>query len=320
MSWSYSRDLGGIAVEVKGSEPDLLPQLDLDFDGFPPLESEGLKRVRFTAHGQRYLPPPGLPQTFRGRFGVCFDQGPLRHIWYPGPVWVVYDFERDCGDVYSENPELLYERLYLSILSRVGELLETRGLHRIHGLALSSPFGTCLFLMRSGVGKSALGHALLQREGWRLLSEDTPLLDRQGRLHPFPFRLGLREPGGGTDKRLVRASTFAIDRLSSPCSYIFSGAWCTGEEPMLAPLSRARLAGLLLRDGVVGLGVPQVVELFLRPGAREMLGKAGLLAGRLRAILPLLRAPAHTLYLTPRETRNADFLERWLSHSAPASG
>lgn len=315
MSWSFSRDLAGITVAVEGEEPELLQRLELDFDGFSALPRGAIARLRFSARVQRYQPPPGLPQSFRGRYGVCFDQGPLRHIWYPGPVWVVYDFESERGEVLAENPELLYERLYLSILSRAGELLERRGLHRIHGLALASPFGTCLFLMRSGVGKSALGYALLQRPGWRLLSEDTPLLDRRGLIHPFPFRLGLREPGGGTDKRLVRASEFSIETQGSPCAHIFSGAWCTGQEPFLVRLSKARLAGLLLRDGVVGLGVPQVVELFLRPGLGEAFTKAGLLAGRLRATLPLLRTASHTLFLTPEAERNADFLEAWLTQS-----
>ncbi len=273
MSWSYNRVLSGVTVAVEGEEPDLLARLDFDFDGFSPALPQTPATVHFRARVAAFNPPAGLRQTFRGRFGVCFDQGSLRYIWYPGPVWVVYDFASERGEVVSENPEMLYERLYLSILSRAGEILERGGLHRIHGLALDSPFGVCLFLMRSGVGKSALGHALLGRPGWRLLSEDTPLLDHRGHLHPFPFRLGLRDEGGGPGKQLVRASQFAIAPKSEPCRHIFSGAWCTGDQPQLAPLSKIQTLSLLLRDGVVGLGVPQVVELFLRPGARETLAK-----------------------------------------------
>lgn len=72
----------------------------------------------------------------------------------------------------------------------------------------------------------------------------------------------------------------------------------------------------MFRDGVLGLGVPQVVELFLRPGLGEALAKARLLLGRLAATTPLLRRPAHTFYLTPDAESNADFLEGWLERSA----
>lgn len=311
MSWSFSRDLQGVKVTVEGLQPEILSRLELDFDGFPSA-ADGPPQIHFRTRLATYQPPPGMPQTFRGRFGVCFDQGAVRHIWYPGPVWVVYDYATDRAEVVADSEDALYERLYLSILSRVGELLEWKGLHRIHGLALSSPKGICLFLMRAGVGKSSLGHALLKRPGWKLLSEDTPLLDRRGRVHPFPFRLGLRAQAGAVTKRLVRASDFEIERSPGRCTHIFAGAWTTGDQPMLGPLSKFELLSLLLRDGVVGLGVPQVVELFLRPGAKEILKKSVLLGGRVLANLPLLAAPGHTLYLTPDNERNAGFLEEWM--------
>jgi hypothetical protein len=310
VSWSYSRDLQGIRITVQGRDPEILERLEQDFDGFQP--ADGPTRITFSAYQADFSPPPGIRQSFRGRYGVCFDHGSTRYIWYPGPVWIVYDYDKDEGQAWGLDLEALYERLYLSLLSRVGELLEHRGLHRVHGLALSSPKGICLFLMRAGVGKSGLGYALLQRPGWSLLSEDTPLLDRRGRIHPFPFRIALRSLAGGESKTLVRASQFAIERRPGRCAYVFAGAWTTGESPAMGPLSKLELLTLLLRDGVVGLGVPQVVELFLRPGAREVIGKAGLLGGRLMANLPLLAASGHTLFLTPDGERNADFLQSWM--------
>jgi hypothetical protein len=314
MSWTFSRSLAGIPVQVVCQEESLARRLDFDFDGFPPSDISGLiPAVKFHSRIAPYQPPSSLRESMRGRFGVCFDDGPVRHIRYPGPVWVRYDFTQDEGEVVGENADLVYERLYLSVLSRVGEKLEWKGLRRIHGLALCSPRGDyCLFLMRSGVGKSTLAHSLLQRSGWKLLSEDTPLLDSRGRLHPFPFRLALPPEPGERGKTLVRASQFAIAKEPGRCTHVFAGAWITGPQPAAAPLRKASLLGQAFRDGVIGLGVPQVSELFLRPGLRDALAKVVLAGGRLRSILPLMAARSHTLFLTPDGERNATFLEQWM--------
>ena len=45
-------------------------------------------------------------------------------------------------------------------------------------------------MLPSGGGKSTLALRALRDEG-TLLSEDSPLLDRRGRLHPFPLRIGI---------------------------------------------------------------------------------------------------------------------------------
>jgi hypothetical protein len=314
MSWTFSRQVAGVALRVQGSDQAVLGWLELDFDAFPKTSlSPAAGAVELSVRLQPHRPPAGLRESFRGPYGVCFDHGSVRHIRYPGPVWVRFDFATERGEVLGEDPLLVYERLYLSLLSRLGERLESVGLHRIHGLALGSPWGSCLFLMRAGVGKSELAHSLLQRPGWTLISEDTPLLDRCGRMHPFPFRLGLRRGPLGQPKTLIPASRFPIERLATTCRHIFAGAWITGEHPEMGPLTRTRLLALLVRDGVVGIGVPQVAELFLRPGARNIVGKAALATGRLRAVLPLLKAPPRTLYLTPQAERNADCLERCLA-------
>ena len=311
MSWTFERDFLGVRASVRGTDPDLLQRLELDFDGFPDASSTG--GVELEVDLRAYRPPSGLRESFRGPYGVCFDQGPVRHILYPGGVWVRFDYEQDRGLVMGEDAELVYERLYLSLMSRVGEQLERRGLHRVHGMAVASPFGNCLFLMRAGVGKSDLAYGLLKREGWKLISEDTPLLDRRGQLYPFPFRLGLRRGSPGEAKVLVRASEFVIEREPGPCRFVFRGAWTTGDQPALGPLSRRRLLGALLRDGVVGVGVPQVAELFLRPGLRDLVDKAGLALARLRAVWPIMGARRHTIYLTPEGDRNAERLEAWLA-------
>ena len=82
-----------------------------------------------------------------------------------------------------------------------------------------------------------------------------------------------------------------------------------GKEPHLEPLPRWRGAGALVRDLVVGLGVPQVAELVLTHGARSLPGLAPTAASRLAAAGAFLaRAQPLRLDLARDAGLNARFL------------
>jgi hypothetical protein len=63
----------------------------------------------------------------------------------------------------------------------------------------------------------------------------------------------------------------------------------TGGESTLAPASGAEIRGALFRDLVVGLGVPQVLELVARRGARDLARLAPTALRRARAALSIAR-------------------------------
>ena len=316
-----SFQLAGTGVEVESPDEELHRALQFDFSAFP---SGGPADIHMRAEIGPPSPPTNLEESFRGRFGVCFDRGPVRYIQYPGPIWVTYDFAREIGLVRGQDREAVYQRLYLSILSRVGERLDKKRLHRVHGLCLSGPGGGCLFLMPEGGGKSSLGVSLLRHEGWRLLSEDTPLIDANGRMHPFPFRLGLRDAELVADiaspwrrsagsKILIRADRFPRQVEPVPCRHLFAGAWTTAPQPRLAPLSRSGVFSLLLRDLVVGVGLPQVSELFLRFTPAEVLAKTRIALSRLSCAATLSwRVHGQRFYMCPDPVRNAEFLSAHL--------
>lgn len=316
----HSFSLGGLGVEVSTRETDFSEWLSFDFAAFPEFTAPFLKlRVE---RGPTDL-PPHLKEKFRGPYGVCFDQGTVRHILYPGPVWVQFDFATEQGVVRGEDLPLVYERLYLTIMSRLGEALEKRGLHRVHALGLDSPRGGVLFLLPAGMGKSTLAVSLLQAQGWQLFSEDTPLLDSQGQLHPLPFRLGLRdqvlaEPFSAEQlstspyKTLVKATAFSVQEEPRKCQTLFLGAWTTGPEAIIEGVSRTRVLGALLRDLVVGSGIPQVAELFLRLTWGDVLLKARFGASRLGRALKLMSAcQCHRIFLAPDPKQNVARLEEW---------
>lgn len=317
---AHSFSLGGLGVEVVTDEPLFMEWLKFDFDAFPSFTSPFLK---LRVEKGPILLPPGLKESFRGPYGVCFDQGTVRHILYPGPVWVQFDFAREEGVVRGTDLPLVYERVYLTIMSRLGEALEKQGLHRVHALGLDSPRGAVLFLFPAGMGKSTLAVSLLQAQGWRLFSEDTPLVDPLGNLQSLPFRLGLRdddlaEPfspeqlSSSPYKTLVRATAFPVEYEPKRCTTLFLGAWTTGPEALIETAPRYRVLAALIRDLVVGSGIPQVTELFLQLHWRDVWLKAGLGTSRLtRAFKLASQCRCHRIYLSPDPNQNVKRLQQW---------
>lgn len=312
--------LAGLGVAVSSEQETFLDRLRFDFDAF---EQPCQKFLELSVGLGPTQLPPNLKESFRGPYGVCFDEGPVRHILYPGPVAVQFDFDQERGHVQGPNADLVYERLYLTILSRLGEALEHRGRHRVHALGVDTPRGGALFLFPERMGKSTLAAALLRRPGWRLFSEDTPMVDRAGFLHSLPFRLGLRDPlqadvfpeemvSRAYNKQLLKAAAFEIQRHPQKCRSLFVGAWTTGPQAIIEPISRLRTVPALARDLVVGVGVPQVAELFLRPGLVQIASKAAIAARRLQLLVRLAaQCQSYRLHLAPDPAQNVERLERW---------
>ncbi len=256
--------------------------------------------------------PGDLRERFRGPHFVCFGDAARRYVRYGGRAWLSWD-GREL-ELYAHEPEQAYLRLMLCIQSRLGALLEERGLYRVHGLGLENG----LILLPPGGGKSTLAGELLRRgQGRRLLSEDTPILDSRGRLHAFPFRLGLRDDPGLECERQGHKwlLPFPPDGpQSSPCRQLVLGAWTTAERPGLERLGRLRGLPALLRDAVVGYGVPQLIELYWPLCLREQAARARLAAARLAAVVSLLsRCRVSRLWMCPEVGANLDCLDELLA-------
>jgi hypothetical protein len=189
------------------------------------------------------------------------------------------------------DPALVHEAGYLYLLSRVGRHLDARGLIRLHALGLTGAQGGVAVLLPSGGGKSTLALRALKDPAVRLLSEDTPLLDRRGRLHPFPLRIGINATDAehlpAEHVRRIERMEFhpklALDlaafrdriaRDPVPLRHIVIGRRSLGRDAQLSPAGRGVAAGALLREAVVGVGVYQGMEFLLQRGAGSLPGMA----------------------------------------------
>ncbi len=298
-------DIYGVGLRVSSSSPELLDNLGRDFGYFEaPAPSPGPIVSVECVLGR----PPWerIPVDFASQItpnAVIYDHGSVRYNDYHHEALAIYDFAREEGEVWSENPDLLYEIAYLLCLSRVGELHDLRRIHRVHALGIAIGGKGALVLLPEGGGKSTLCMEMLRSPEVQILSDDTPLISR-GKMLAFPTRVGLRHGGDAIDPRYVRTMRrrnrepktlldieYFRDRIAPEADpvAIIIGARRNGDESWIDPIGAMKALPALAANLVFGLGLPQVVEFFLRNGASEAAGKARIAAYRLGAAMGLAR-------------------------------
>lgn len=231
-------------------------------------------------------------------------RGAERRVLYRDGAATAFDFGARRGRVWCADPARLREVAYLLVLSRSGEALDARGLHRAHALGFEKNGAAGLVFLASGGGKSELALALLRETDSGLLSDDTPLVDAGGAARAFPLRMGFRTSADLADvperwvrpftrrdyapKRVVDHAYFAARVRGGPLPvrWLFVGKRGPG-EPRFAPAGRATAAAALGAGLVVGVGVAQMAEHRLRPADAAGLARDAL--SRARAASALLR-------------------------------
>lgn len=318
-------DVHGVTVRLLGDGAGATAQVGRDFAAFRTEGLTGGADVTVRCHGS---PPPwddlprGIAVLVQPHF-VAYRAGTERWVDYNGQALTRWDFSREEGDLWAEDPARAWEVLYLLVHSRVGELLDRRGLHRLHALSLEVGGRAVLALLPSGGGKTTLGLAALELPGVRLLSDDIALVDRAGRVLPFPLRIGCSAPPAWVkprhlrrfsrhqygDKWLLDVEALGDrvgDRLVLPSALVV-GQRVLGGPPSLARAPRRSAAAPLAREMVAGLGLPQLVEYFLRLDPADPLRKAPLAASRALAAARLLaRCPVYRITLGRDLEDNAD--------------
>jgi len=293
----------GLRIRLDGDWPEVIEALTDDFAWFlaaPDPDGGRTPAGDVSVSVHRRPPDPkrfgAIPQSFITSRNVVFQDGESTIVDY-GTALAVYDRQRDRFELEGEDEQLVHEAAYLFLLSRIGRHLDSSRLMRIHALGLSGAQGAVLVLLPSGGGKTTLALRALREPGVGLLSEDTPVLDRRGLVHPFPLRIGVNEedahllPDGAVrrierleygPKLLLSLDAFrdAVQPEPQPLAHVVIGRRWLSASASLGPLPRRALGGPLIRDGVIGLGVAQMIEYVLRQGPADFLGQGGVALSR----------------------------------------
>lgn len=327
-------DVHGVRARIVCNDTETLARLADDFsqfqDGVVTSDSPAIDVV-LNREAPRYDDLPPLRASVHTPRNVCFTAGDLTYIDYFGKALATYSRARERIEVWCDRPHLLHEIAYLTLLSRIGERLEHRGLHRVHALAVATGRRSALVLLPSTGGKTTLALRFLRPgTGFRLVSEDSPLVDRKGLLHPFPLRIGVlsdQAPDFPAEfvtyvermefapKYLVSLRAFpgAIETNVTRPEWLFVGTRTLGRACRIRPASRRFGFRALMRDMVVGVGLYQGLEFLLRSSVLDLAAKASLGFGRLRAALALLgRVRVYEVELGRDPGANADALALFL--------
>ncbi len=283
----------GLRISVAGDWPEVIEDLRADFAWFA-VADNGAPNLSIEV--QRAAPDFTIAGDIEASFvtprNVVYEHHGRALIDYFGKALSVYDRDQGGLLVQGEDRDLVHEAVYRFILSRVGAYLETVGLTRLHALGISGPNGGVAVLLPAGGGKSTLAISTLGANGVRLLSEDSPLIDRRGMLHPFPMPLGVNDrdadrlPTGQrrTRRRMelgpktVLDLDAIIDRIEpepQPLRHLVIGRRTLGTKATLEPIPRRRLIGPLLRECVVGVGLYHGMEFAFQHGLRDLFGTLG---------------------------------------------
>ena len=288
----------GLDLRVEGDWPEVIESVAKDFSWFSaPVAAVGSERIVVERRAPDFDSLGPLTASFVTPRNVVYADGDRQVVDYFGRALSVVDRRTGTVTVQGEDAHLVHEAAYLYLLSRVGTHLDRRGLTRLHALALSGPQGGVTVLLPSGGGKSTLALRALRDEKVKILSEDTPLLDRQGTLHPFPLRIGVNATDAETlpaervrriermefhPKLVLDLDAFAdrIETIPRPLRHIVIGRRSLGRTASLYPLPRRAASGPMFREAVVGVGVYQGMEFVPQRGMRDVAGKAGIAASR----------------------------------------
>ena len=330
-------DFYGLTIQVRSVSEELTEEVRRHFAYFRVSSAPGEVQVEMRLEPPPYAELPSLPASVFTPRNVCFQNKRVSYIDYFGQGLAIFDRNEKRCVIYSTDHDLVHEIAYLFILSTVGEYLDSRGIHRVHALGVSYHDRGILLLLPSGGGKSTMALKLLRQPGFLLLGEDTPLIDRRGRIHPFPLRIGVRvETDTGIPPQYLRTVNrmefdpktlidieYFKDRVGQTvkAGFILVGERNLGNVSAIVPIPRRRALKAMVKYMVVGLGIYHGMEFLLERGLWEVMGQGGVAASRLYNSFSLLAHARPYQFILGRDTeKNSRTLIEFIEQNRISDG
>lgn len=335
MTFTQHFNFYDFGVEVRSDSLEIVNEVSRDFAWFKVerLAADPDMSIEMELENAPWAGLPSIPASVITPRNVTFRNGSVTYVDYFGRGLAVLDRTAGTCVMHSAEFDLLREMVYLFLLSSIGQHVDSLKLHRIHAMGVGHAGRGILLMLPSGGGKSTMSLELLRQDDFTLLSEDTPLIDRKGRMHAFPLRLGVH---GEKTKKIPEEFQRTFERMefdaktfvdvdfyrhrvgeTLPVSMIFVGERNLGDVSRIEPLSNRATLKALIKYLIVGLGVYQGLEFLLEEGIWDMTGKLGVFASRTRNGLVLMkRARAYKLVLGRDPQRNAATLMQFVRESA----
>jgi hypothetical protein len=337
---SLSLNFWGINVSVISEWSELVDVLTKDFWSYI-IHDKNLSTVfdlslKIVKTDEAIPIPEGLVASMQTQNAITYDFGDVRFCNYYSKAFSEINFKTNQAIIQGVDFDKIHEIAYLLILSRIGKKLDLNGFHKLHAFAVSFKDLAFVCMMPSKGGKSTLLVELLKDPRIKMISDDIPMIDSFGRVHPFALKIGLdqippelevvdkeinvysikREAYG--EKKLVctRGIQSRIEQGAVFKKIILAeGVRFNSDHSVLAPASWRFIFKGLFKHGIIGVGSPIVVEYFWESGIRDFFTKTKVFFKRLFGFLSLSFRAKKMKLLSGRDPSHTskviiDFLEK----------
>ncbi|MGZ3691274.1 MAG: hypothetical protein ACXVAX_07210 [Pseudobdellovibrio sp.] len=187
-----------------------------------------------------------------------------------------------------ENLDIANDILYFYVNSAAGEYLDLNGYMRIHAFSYLQNDTAHLVYGKPGTGKSTLALKLLKSPNVKIYSDEISLLSLKDRkLYPYPIRISspdeINAEGGDSKFQYLFKTKFL---LPIPPERIATGHFLN--QIHFLPMGR-RSSPLFYLEIILGIGLIQMFEFFVRPGGLPVLFRIFL--NRLQLAFLLFKCP-----------------------------
>lgn len=282
-------------VCVKSDWIELLELLEKDFSVFKvselSLQPKSLKLSINRGHPGE-IAIPEMVSKMQTLNSITYQSGQIRYNDYYGKLLSIFDYGSESARIISTDIDKAHEVAYLLILSRIGKRLDQVGLHKLHAFAIS--YQNCAFvcMMPMKGGKSTLLMELLKNDQVKMISDDIPLIDSCGNVHPFPIKIGteneralslnIKDPEKNIyylKREQYGLKTFIClnglaDKFEKPDKVfkhvvIAEGFRFNSDHSEINHSSWGSTFKGLFKHGIIGIGLPMIIEYFWEFGIRD---------------------------------------------------
>lgn len=275
--------------------------------------------------------PPAIPSLLAVKLlenCAVYRMGERQYVDYFGEALTIWDESTETVNIFAKSRERAYELSFLAIHSLLGQRLDERGLCRLHALAFSINNVNGVVMLPSKGGKSTLLKNILVNPEVKIISDDMPLCNLQGDIFPFPSKVSLNErPVSGLLADLnwhefIRfhyptkwtASLAQLkDRLSlhpeTNQNVLIAGFRLSSGQSLLTEVPKWKMIQPLCEHMIFGIGLPQVLELFLKFNLTDLWKMLKHASVRTVCAFNLARrAKCYHFYMGPDTTYNSQLL------------
>lgn len=312
----------GFKVEIVTTNSQLKQKLKVDFHYF--LVDKKLSEIKLQiktdlTDNLKELIPKNLIAVKQSINSVTYDEKNIRFNDYYGQAVTILNKKTNTCHIYAREIEFMHELVYLVVLSRQGKWHDFHGLHKIHAMGISKKDKNLVVMMPMKGGKTTLFTSFLSDPEIGLISDDTPMTNMRGEIKPFPIRFGVenkdmyQEMLNDIDeqyKSYLDRKQYGLKILvdltywKQRCgrvgtkNILIDAVRINSDQGYVKKIGSIAILRSLVKNMVVGIGLPMVIEYFLESTLKDKLIHSRILIYRsISAFMLAVKSKKYRVYL-----------------------